>query len=119
LIAARELLASVLRDSGPDIVVVPFNVVFVAVNGPEIFVVARLVVPVAVKLPVVAFPKFAILANRFVKLPVMEFSKFTKRFVAVTFVADKLFVFVVLAFMFCEFVVVEVTELNIGLLVNE
>jgi hypothetical protein len=120
LIAARELLASALRDSGPDIVVVPFSVVLVAVNGPEIFVVAKFVtpdkfvVPVAVKLPVVVFPKFAIDANKFVKFPVIEFKRFAKRFVVVAFVAVKLFVFVVDALtVFAD------TELNTGLLLKE
>jgi hypothetical protein len=65
----------------PFMFVLPFSVVFVAVNGPEMFVVAKFVtpdkfvVPVAVRLPVVVFPKFAMLANKFVKFPVIAVIK--------------------------------------------
>jgi hypothetical protein len=85
---------------------------------------AKFAVPVAVKLPVIVSPKFAILANKFVKLPVIEFNRFANKFVDVEFtklefVPEILVIVAFVALRFCVFVVVEVTELNTGLLEKE
>ena len=85
LIAASDALALGDRTSGPLMVVVPFKVDDVAVNGPLMLVVARLVVPVALRLAVLVVPKEAIFEKRLVKTPVTACTNVEKILLAVRF----------------------------------
>ena len=74
----------------PFMFVLPPSVVLVAVSGPLIFVVERLVVPVALRLPVVVVPKLAMLANRLVNNPVTAWTKLLNILLLVILFAVKL-----------------------------
>ena len=114
LIAASEALAAGDNTSGPVIVVVPLRVELVAVSGPEILVVARLVVPVALRLPVLVVPKLAILEKRFWKLPVTAVKRFENRLVVVALVTIRL---VIVALVAVKLSVLVVLALSIFVLI--